>query len=135
QASVWLLTVAKPSGPEVSLLPVKPANPELTNCEMLWVAPSITSTDLLLRSAKKYLLSTGSYQLMSNEENAATPGTWMTWVTLNTSSFLNPPSSLQAVPVSASAAIAPAEDAKVSVLRSTPLDDVRIGQPPYLSID
>src|ERR1700730_4841570 len=26
QTSVWLLTVAKPSGPEVSLLPVKPWN-------------------------------------------------------------------------------------------------------------
>ena len=71
QTSVWLLTVARPSGPEVSLLPVKPANPELTNCAMLWVVPSMTSTDLLLRSAKKYMLSTGSYQLMSNEKNAA----------------------------------------------------------------
>ena len=75
QSSVLLLAVNTPSGPEVSLLPVKPANPVLTNCVSGQGAlGSTTSIALLLRSARKYLLSTGSNQLMSNEKNVLAIG-------------------------------------------------------------
>src|ERR1700746_2265390 len=54
QTSVWLLTVAKPSGPEVSLLPVKPWNPLFTTCVRVGgkVDRSRMSIVLLLRSAR-----------------------------------------------------------------------------------
>ena len=107
-----------PSGPEKSFpAGLTPANPGLGNC----VTPagffaSTTSIALLLRSAKKNLLSFGSNQLMSNENNVpavfeAAAGTCMTVVTLNTSSFLDEfPSSLSSVragPARASMAMAP----------------------------
>src|SRR5438445_10620562 len=54
QTSVWLLTVARPSGPEVSLLPVKPWNPLFTTCVRVGgkVDRSRMSIVLLLRSAR-----------------------------------------------------------------------------------
>src|SRR5262245_20569888 len=120
QSSVCLLgllgdggTVNTPSGPEVSLSPVKPANPGLGNGV---TAPgccvaSTTSIALLLRSAKKNFLSFGSNQLMSNEKNDATPGTCRTVVTWNTSSFLKlspgPSGWLKAGTATASMAMAP----------------------------
>ena len=61
------------------------------------------------------------------------PGTCKTWVTLNTSSFLNPPSSLQAVPAKARAAIAPTADVSHNFLLDAHRDDARIGNPPCLS--
>src|SRR5215471_7313818 len=66
-----------------------PANPGLTNCSMLLFAGLMTSIALLLRSAKKYLLRTGSNQLMSKEKKglaALEPGTCMTVLSVNTSS-------------------------------------------------
>src|SRR5262249_18778074 len=73
--SSLLLTVSTPSGPEVSLLPVKPAYCGLMNCltPAARLLGSTTSIALLLRSAKKYFLSTGSTQLMSNEKNVDAP--------------------------------------------------------------
>src|SRR5262249_9241477 len=105
QSSVPLLAVNTPSGPEVSGLGPTPANASKNCC--VTPAPgffaSTTSIALLLRSAKKNLLSFGSNQLMSNEKNVpavfeAVAGTCMTVVTLNTSSFLDEfPSSLSSV--------------------------------------
>src|SRR5262249_30889806 len=107
-----------PSGPDVSLFPVKPTNPGL-NCLTFFVPVSMSSTALLLRSPKKYLPRTGSTQLMSNDTSGL-PGIVTVVFGANTSS------GDAQLETASNAATEAAEDASFNVLLSKRRDGVHM---------
>ena len=72
QISVWLLDGQHAVGTGGVVVAGEARNPVLTTCVRVGgkVDRSRMSIVLLLRSARKYLLSTGSTQLMSNEKKS-----------------------------------------------------------------
>src|SRR5258708_6803487 len=110
QTSLWPTTIT-PSGPDVSLFPVKPANGgfALSWVDRVLVPVSTTSTALFVRSARKYSPITGSTKLMSNLVMSWEPGSVIWLVGANTSSdgfsaAAGPPASSKADPAAVKAA-------------------------------
>jgi hypothetical protein len=100
---------------------------------MLLSAGLMTSTDLWLRSAKKYLWSTGSTQLMSKETSGVV-STCIAVEPLNISSLFGP-SPLQAAPAKANAATAPIAGVNHNLPLDTRRDDERIANLPVFTVE